>query len=255
VTDSKDRKENGEASEKKPAEQNQPVEKAEAAPAEAEKEKAAAGKGDSEKKETAEKKDARPTDAPGKEKPKKAPARPAAKGARGAARKKKVEEPPEPSPKQPLLDAFVNRITEQVGKEAVEESYINRPNGHLPTIVVKSEKWRDVARLLREDENLSFDYLMNVSGVDYEDRMEVVYHFESLTHKHRLCVRVKTDRDDPTVPSVTDLWIAADWDEREIYDLFGIRFPGHPNLKRILLPENWVGHPLRKDYEPADPDI
>ena len=111
-----------------------------------------------------------------------------------------MEEPPEPSPKQPLLDAFVNRITEQVGKEAVEESYINRPNGHLPTIVVKSEKWRDVARLLREDENLSFDYLMNVSGVDYEDRMEVVYHFESLTHKHRLCVRVKTDRDDPPFP-------------------------------------------------------
>lgn len=249
MTDSKDRKEISDAPEKT---LKQEGEKAEAAPAESGN-KAAANKETSGEK-APRKEAAKPVGARAKSEGRKAPARSAARGARGAVRKK-AEEPQEPSPKQPLLDSFVNRITEQVGKEAVEESYINRPNGHLPTIVVKNDKWHDVARLLREDEQLSFDYLMNVSGVDYEDHMEVVYHFESLSHKHRLCVRVKTDRENPSVASVTDLWPAADWDEREIYDLFGIRFPGHPNLKRILMPDNWVGHPLRKDYEPIDPDI
>jgi len=254
VTDSKDRKENSDASEQKQAEMNPAEGKAEAAPAE-DAEKEAADKKEAPEKEAAKAESAPPGEARGKGEGKPAPARAAAKGARGAVRRKKVEEPQEPSPKQPLLDDFVKQITEQVGKEAVEESYINRPNGHLPTIVVKNEKWHDVARLLREDESLSFDYLTNLSGVDYEDHMEVVYHLESLTHRHRLCVRVKTDREDPSVASVTDIWAAANWDEREIYDLLGIRFPGHPNLKRILMPENWVGHPLRKDYEPLDPDI
>jgi NADH-quinone oxidoreductase subunit C len=254
VTDSKDRKESGGASEQ-PSERKQGAEQAEAAP-EKGAEKEAAPKGEaSEKREASKEKAAKPVEARPKGEGKKPPARPAARGARAAARRKKAEEPQEPSPKQPLLDAFVKRITEQAGKEAVEESYINRPNGHLPTIVVRNEKWRDVARLLREDETLAFDYLVNVTGVDYEDHMEVVYHFESLGHKHRLCVRVKTDRENPSVPSVTDIWSGANWDEREIYDLLGIQFPGHPNLKRILMPENWVGHPLRKDYEPADPDI
>ncbi len=254
MTDSKDRKESGGASEKEPTELKQGGEKAEAAPAEGAEKKAAA-KGEAPEKEAGKGEAAKPVEARAKGEGKKPPARPAARGARAAARRKKVEEPQEPSPKQPLLDAFVKRITDEVGKEAVEESYINRPNGHLPTIVVKNEKWRDVARLLREDESFSFDYLMNVSGVDYEDHMEVVYHFESLSHKHRLCVRVKADRENPSVASVTDIWSGANWDEREIYDLLGIQFPGHPNLKRILMPENWVGHPLRKDYEPADPDI
>jgi NADH-quinone oxidoreductase subunit C len=252
VTDSKERKE---SSEKEPTEVKQGGEKAETAPADKAEKKAAAKGEAAEKKEAAKEEAAKPVGARAKGEGKKPPARPAAKGARGAARRKKAEEPQEPSPKQPLLDAFVKRITEQAGKEAVEESYINRPNGHLPTIVVKNEKWRDVAGVLREDETLSFDYLVNVSGVDYEDHMEVVYHFESLSHKHRLCVRVKTDREDPSVASVTDIWSGANWDEREIYDLLGIQFPGHPNLKRILMPENWVGHPLRKDYEPVDPDI
>lgn len=183
----------------------------------------------------------------------KPPARAGAKGAKAVGRK--PEKPLEPSPKQPLLDDFVKRITQQVGKEAVEESYINRPNGHLPTIVINNVKWHEAARVLRDDEALSFDYLVNMSGVDHEDHMEVVYHLESLSHKNRLCVRVKTGREEPSVPSVTDIWAGADWDEREIYDLLGIQFPGHPNLERIFLPESWVGHPLRKDYEPIDSDI
>ncbi|PTX62521.1 NADH-quinone oxidoreductase subunit C [Melghirimyces profundicolus] len=171
------------------------------------------------------------------------------------AAKKKPEKPPEPSPKQPLLDSFVTRLKEKVGDKAVKDSFINRPDGHRPVIVALPDAWPESARLLRHEEDLQFDYLQNLSGVDDEDHMEVVYHLVSLKHGHSLCVKVKTEREDPQVPSVTGVWAAADWHEREVYDLLGIRFPGHPNLKRILMPDDWVGHPLRKDYEPYDREI
>jgi len=183
-------------------------------------------------------------------------AKPAGAGRNPAARKAAEKEKPlEPSPKQPVLDAFVDTIRKQAGDDAVEEAVINRPNHHLPTIVVAKEKWLEVARLLKEDDSLAFVYLQNLSGVDYETHMEVVYHLYSFRHRHSLCVRVKTDRDEARVDSVTSVWIGADWNEREVYDLLGIRFDGHPNLKRIFLPEHWEGHPLRKDYEPLDPEI
>jgi NADH-quinone oxidoreductase subunit C len=183
-------------------------------------------------------------------------AKPAGAGRNPAARKAEAKEKPlEPSPKQPVLDAFVTAIRKQVGDDAVEEAMINRPNHHLPTIVVPKEKWLEVARLLKEEDSLAFDYLQNLSGVDYETHMEVVYHLYSFRHRHSLCVRVKTERDEARVDSVTSVWLGADWNEREVYDLLGIRFDGHPYLKRIFLPEHWEGHPLRKDYEPLDPEI
>ncbi|MFD1397544.1 NADH-quinone oxidoreductase subunit C [Kroppenstedtia eburnea] len=168
------------------------------------------------------------------------------------AKEKKPPEPPEPSPLQPLLDRFVKVLTEGVGSEAVEEAYINRPGGDRPTLVISPEKWLEVARLLLEEESLAFDYLENLSGVDEEDHMEILYHLTSLTHGHDICVKVKTGREEAEVPSVTGVWRAADWHEREIYDLLGVRFTGHPNLERILMPKGWVGHPLRKDYKPYD---
>jgi NADH-quinone oxidoreductase subunit C len=136
-----------------------------------------------------------------------------------------------------------------------------------PWIEVAAEAISDVAAFLKEDKRLRFDHLNNLCGVDYfepdpkkakkfehEPHIEVVYHLSSYEWKHLLTVKVKLPRwkDDqelPEVPSVSHVWAAADWHEREAYDLVGIRFLGHPNFRRILCPEDWVGHPLRKDYE------
>jgi NADH-quinone oxidoreductase subunit C len=137
----------------------------------------------------------------------------------------------------------------------IEEAYINRPSGHLPTLVVSREHWLPLAELLKEEPKLSFDYLRNLAGVDYQTHIEVVYQFYSFQHDHHIAVRVKTDREESKVPSVAQLWKAADWNEREAYDLLGIHFENHPNLKRILMPDDWVGHPLRKDYEPLDKEV
>jgi NADH-quinone oxidoreductase subunit C len=138
-----------------------------------------------------------------------------------------------------------------------------------PFAVVLPADIVDVCRLLKEDDRLSFDLLNCVSGVDYfepdpkkapkagfEPHFEVVYHLSSFRHKHRFVLKVALPRwkDDepgalPEVPSVSSIWNAADWHEREVYDLCGVRFTGHPDLVRILLSDDWVGHPLRKDYE------
>jgi NADH-quinone oxidoreductase subunit C len=168
-----------------------------------------------------------------------------------------VEEkkPEEPSPMQPLLERFVARIKEKGYSEAVAEAYINRPSRHIPTLVIHREHWEPVAQLLKEDETLAFDYLRNLSSVDYETHLEICYQLVSFTHQHHIAVRVKVDREESLMPTVSHLWAAADWNEREVFDLMGIHFTGHPDLRRILLPDDWVGHPLRKDYEPLDKEV
>ena len=106
-----------------------------------------------------------------------------------------------------------------------------------------------VAELLKNTAGLEFDYLANLTAVDYTDYFEVVYHLVSLQHNHSLVLKTRCyDRGKPTVPSVIKLWRAADYQEREIYDLMGITFEGHPDLKRLLLWEGFEGHPLRRDY-------
>jgi NADH-quinone oxidoreductase subunit C len=138
-----------------------------------------------------------------------------------------------------------------------------------PFVVVAPEHLVEVCRFLRDDPRLRFELLNCVSGVDYletdpkkapkagyEPHLEVVYHLQSFTHRHRFVVKLVLPRwkDNkpgalPEVPSVTPLWRTADWHEREVYDLSGVWFTGHPDLTRILLADDWVGHPLRKDYE------
>lgn len=106
-------------------------------------------------------------------------------------------------------------------------------------------------RFLKEGEEFAFDFLTDLCGVDYlpaSPRFQVVYHLYSLKHKHRLRVKVAVEESDPVVDSCISLWAGADWHERECFDLFGIIFKGHPNLQRILLPSDFVGHPLRKDF-------
>ena len=124
------------------------------------------------------------------------------------------------------------------------------------TAVVARDALLAVLAHCRDDVALAFDVLMDLTAVDYlkfpgrEDgpRFEVVYHLYSLTHNHRLRLKVRMDEDDPNVPSAVALWPIANWLEREVWDMFGVRFEGHPDLRRLLMYEEFVGHPLRKDY-------
>lgn len=183
-----------------------------------------------------------------------------ARAARAAARAKKEESaeeaaPKEPSPNQPKLDRLVAILKEQAGDAAVEAAWINEQDHHRPVVEIAAEHWPACARAMKDHPELKLHFLRNVSGVDRETHMEVVYHLLSFEFKQDYCVKVKTDRDAPQIPSITPVWTTADWQEREIYDLLGIDFPGHPDLRRIMLPDDWVGHPLRKDYEPLDPEV
>ena len=120
-------------------------------------------------------------------------------------------------------------------------------------VVVKGEKIVEVCRFLKTTTGLELDYCQDITGIDWPARkvIEVVYHVYSLVHRHGLVVKVETDRDKPTLGTVEGVWKAATWLEREIYDLFGVNFEGHSDLRRILMPDDWVGHPLRKDYQEA----
>lgn len=119
------------------------------------------------------------------------------------------------------------------------------------TAVIAKNQIVDVIRFLRDNSGLQFNMMMDLAGVDYPERTEryeVVYHLYSLQTKKRIRLKVRCGGEKPTVPSIHTLYKAADWFEREVYDMFGIYFEGHPNLKRILMFEEFEGHPLRKDY-------
>jgi NADH-quinone oxidoreductase subunit C len=125
-------------------------------------------------------------------------------------------------------------------------------------ITVRREDLLAVARLLRDDPELGFTYLENLCGVDYlgrQPRFEVVYNLVALPSARRVCLKVGAPEDDPRVPSVTSVWPTANYHEREAYDLLGIVFDGHPALSRILMPDDWVGHPLRKDHPLGDEEV
>ena len=124
------------------------------------------------------------------------------------------------------------------------------------TVWVDRTRLHEVLKHCKHDPELLFDFCMDVTAVDYlqlggQPRFAVVYHLYSLRTGKRLRVKSGVPEDDPAVPSATDVWKSTDWFEREVYDMFGIRFDGHPNMKRILCHQDFVGHALRKDY-PAD---
>ncbi len=119
------------------------------------------------------------------------------------------------------------------------------------TIYLAAPSLREVCAILRDDPELRFRFLADVTCVDWypsEPRFEVVYHLLSMERKDRLRLKVPLGGDDPRVESITSVWPAANFFEREVFDLFGIHFEGHPYLRRIMMPEDWEGHPLRKDY-------
>jgi NADH-quinone oxidoreductase subunit C len=127
--------------------------------------------------------------------------------------------------------------------------------GRDPFLTVRADAIRDVCRYLKDDHALAFDALSNLSGVDYPTRdvIQVVYHLYSYRHRHAVTLKVDADRGAPVVQSVSGVWRTANWLEREAFDLLGVEFEGHPDLRRLLMPEDWPGHPLRKDFvEPEE---
>jgi NADH-quinone oxidoreductase subunit C len=137
-------------------------------------------------------------------------------------------------------------LTDRFGDQIVASF----PHEKHPRIHLNAEHWREIAEFLLNDPALRLDWLASLSGVDYvaDGQMCCVYDLYSFELRHRFAIKVFTPRASPSIPSVADFWPAADWQEREVYDMLGIDFPGHPDLRRILLADDWEGFPLRKDY-------
>jgi NADH-quinone oxidoreductase subunit C len=133
--------------------------------------------------------------------------------------------------------------------EVIERVVVDR--GEL-TLHVKRERLLDLAQALRDTPTLRFELMSSVSGVHYPNQagaeLHAVYQITSMTHRRWIRLEVSCPESDPHIPSVTSVWPAADWHERETWDMFGIVFDGHPALTRILMPDDWPGHPQRKDY-------
>jgi NADH-quinone oxidoreductase subunit C len=132
--------------------------------------------------------------------------------------------------------------------EFVEEETQN------PTVVIDASAMASVCTYLKEAEVLQFDSLMNLAGhdPDGESDLSIIYHLHSTVLDHYITLKTFTPRENGVVESVANIYRTADWHERETYDLFGVKFNGHPDLKRILLEEDWEGHPMKKDYTPAE---
>lgn len=157
------------------------------------------------------------------------------------------------------VDDVADALRSRIAASAVLA--VESAHSGTPYVVVEASRILDIVRFLRDDERFYCTNLQVVSAVDYPARaegtesqlkanncIEVVYMLQSYVHHHELMLKVRLDRSAPKVPSITGLYRSANWYERECYDMFGIHFEGHPNHKRILLPPDWIGHPLRKDY-------
>ncbi|EMD29087.1 NADH-quinone oxidoreductase subunit C [Amycolatopsis azurea] len=162
--------------------------------------------------------------------------------------------PPAERPYGGWFDEFADEFSaaladNKVPASAIQQTTVDR--GEITFYVVR-EHLVEIARTLRDDAGLRFELLSSVSGVDYgvdvPQRLHSVYHFTSMTYRRRIRVEVTLDIEDPHVPSLVGLYPTADWQEREAWDMFGIVYDGHPALTRILMPDDWDGHPQRKDY-------
>jgi len=148
---------------------------------------------------------------------------------------------------------------DQIAK-MIEEKFSGQVQGTVTHagqvgVMVKKDMIRDICRFLHDEPSLRMDHLADLTAVDYSTypgdtgpRFEVVYNLISTVYGHRIRLKVRVAEEEPRIDTVTAIWQTANWHERETYDLMGIIFNGHPDLRRILLPEDWVGHPLRKEY-------
>jgi NADH-quinone oxidoreductase subunit C len=144
---------------------------------------------------------------------------------------------------------ILSRVATQFPEKVLE--VVERPPD--PYAVIEPTAIVEVGRFLHDDPDCAMDCLSNETGVDYKDRIEVVYHLFSYKHRHGCVLKVKLPREQPEVATVEEIWRAANWMEREIFDLLGVNFIGHSDMRRILMPEDWPGFPLRKDFvEPPE---
>lgn len=135
------------------------------------------------------------------------------------------------------------------------ELFPQEEEGGDPFIKVPASALIEVANVLKEDPRFDFRLLHCVSGVDYPDHLTSVVHLYSIEKRHKLVLKTECPKDNPVIPSLSEVWKAANWHERESYDLVGIDYEGHPSLRRILLSDDWEGHPLRKDYKMPDDSL
>jgi len=154
-----------------------------------------------------------------------------------------------PPPYGGWFDEVHGTLSQQVPEGAVEKVVVHR--GEI-TFFVRREDLLEIVKLLRDDEALRFELLSGVSGVHFPDdtgrELHAIYHLLSMTHNRRIRLEVTAPDSDPHIPSVCATYPTADWHERETFDFFGIVFDGHPALTRIMMPDDWPGHPQRKDY-------
>jgi NADH-quinone oxidoreductase subunit C len=136
-------------------------------------------------------------------------------------------------------------LTEKFGAKIIE----SQPEGLSPYSVIDPIAILDVSSFLRSEDALSMDHLELLGGVDYKDRVDVVYILYSMKHRHRYMLKCRLSRETPIIHTVESIWAVANWHEREAFDMFGVVFEGHSDLRRILLPDDWEGYPLRKDYK------
>jgi NADH/F420H2 dehydrogenase subunit C len=142
-----------------------------------------------------------------------------------------------------------DQLKETILQWLPEAEFPDKPSQFL-NVVVMPEQLRQLAEKLRYTDDMLFDFLFCLTGVDWTTHLMVVYHLASTKHGHEIVMKVKIpDRENPEVSTVCDIWRTAEFHEREVYDLFGVKFTNHPDLRRILLEDDWIGYPMRKDYK------
>ena len=135
------------------------------------------------------------------------------------------------------------KLTELIPSVVFEEG------GEWITAFVDGSTWKTIAQQLRSNEGFEFDYLFCLTCIDWKTHLTMVYHLTSTTYRHAVVIKVKLDRNNPELETVSDIWRTAEFNEREAYDLFGVQFLHHPDLRRLLLTDDFIGFPLRKDFE------
>ncbi|MBL0385447.1 NADH-quinone oxidoreductase subunit C [Tumebacillus sp. ITR2] len=143
------------------------------------------------------------------------------------------------------LEFLRGKLLGKFGEDVLEAAELKQ---FQPTFTIKNANWVEVVEHFKTDSTLAFVYPQLMAGTDYKDYIEVYILLHSFTLDTDISLKTRTPRDNASVPSITHLFAGFNWEEREIYDLLGVDFPGHPDMRRIMLEDDWIGHPLRKDY-------
>ena len=131
----------------------------------------------------------------------------------------------------------------------IQPKLTTEAGGEWPVFQVEEDEWKKLAQNLRFKDDLWFDYLFCLTCVDWKTHLTMVYHLSSTRYRHNIVIKCKLNREKPEIDTVCDIWRTAEFHEREVFEMFGVHFRNHPDLRLLILPDDWVGYPLRKDYE------